>query len=133
MMRSTLEWLMSRSCQRATFSSADERVAAQHACAARSCVRSVMGLRLCGMALEPFWPLPKDSSASSTSVRCRWRNSTAELLDAGADEGQARQELGVPVALHDLGRDRLVADAELGTDKLLDARVDVCCRCRPRR
>ena len=31
------------------------------------------GLRLCGIADEPFWPSEKNSSASSTSVRCRWR------------------------------------------------------------
>ena len=35
------------------------------------------GLRLCGMAEEPFWPGEKYSSASSTSVRCRWRISVA--------------------------------------------------------
>ena len=35
------------------------------------------GLRLCGMAEEPFWPSEKYSSASSTSVRCRWRISVA--------------------------------------------------------
>ena len=35
------------------------------------------GLRLCGMADEPFWPSEKNSSASSTSVRCRWRISVA--------------------------------------------------------
>ena len=35
------------------------------------------GLRLCGMAEEPFWPSEKNSSASSTSVRCRWRISVA--------------------------------------------------------
>ena len=38
----------------------------------------VIGLRLCGMALEPFWPAAKYSSTSSTSVRCRWRNSVAQ-------------------------------------------------------
>jgi hypothetical protein len=32
---------------------------------------------LCGIADEPFWPLEKYSSASSTSVRCRWRISVA--------------------------------------------------------
>jgi len=37
-----------------------------------------MGLRLCGMALEPFWPTVNASSASSTSVRCKCRNSTAQ-------------------------------------------------------
>ena len=35
------------------------------------------GLRLCGIAELPFWPGAKYSSASSTSVRCRWRTSTA--------------------------------------------------------
>ena len=35
------------------------------------------GLRLCGIAEEPFWPSEKNSSASSTSVRCRWRISVA--------------------------------------------------------
>jgi hypothetical protein len=29
------------------------------------------------MADEPFWPLEKNSSASSTSVRCMWRISMA--------------------------------------------------------
>ena len=32
---------------------------------------------MCGMAEEPFWPSEKYSSASSTSVRCRWRISVA--------------------------------------------------------
>ena len=35
------------------------------------------GLRLCGIADEPFWPGEKYSSASRTSVRCRWRISVA--------------------------------------------------------
>ncbi len=35
------------------------------------------GLRLCGIADEPFCPGEKYSSASSTSVRCRWRTSVA--------------------------------------------------------
>ena len=35
------------------------------------------GLRLCGMAEEPFCFSEKNSSASSTSVRCRWRISVA--------------------------------------------------------
>ena len=35
------------------------------------------GLRLCGMAEEPFWPAEKNSSASRTSVRWRWRISVA--------------------------------------------------------
>ena len=35
------------------------------------------GLRLCGIADEPFCPGEKNSSASSTSVRCRCRISVA--------------------------------------------------------
>ena len=35
------------------------------------------GLRLCGIAEEPFCPGEKYSSASRTSVRCRWRISVA--------------------------------------------------------
>ena len=67
---------MSRSCQRATFSIAG--TTAERTRRARPVRFSVrIGLRLCGMADEPFWPGSKDSSASSTSVRCRWRISVA--------------------------------------------------------
>ncbi len=67
---------MSRSCQSATFSSAG--VTAERTMRARPVRFSVStGLRLCGMADEPFCPSEKNSSASSTSVRCRWRISVA--------------------------------------------------------
>ena len=67
---------MSRSCQSATFSSAG--VTAERTRRARPVRFSVStGLRLCGIADEPFWPSEKYSSASSTSVRCRWRISVA--------------------------------------------------------
>jgi len=35
------------------------------------------GLRWCGIAEDPFWPSEKNSSASSTSVRCKCRISVA--------------------------------------------------------
>ena len=77
MTRSTELWLISRSCHRATFSRA--AMALPRNTRASPVRRSpVMGLRLCGMALEPFWPFAKYSSASSTSVRCRCRNSVAQ-------------------------------------------------------
>ena len=43
-------------------------------------MRSVtIGLRLCGIADEPFWaPVRNGSSTSRTSVRCRWRISVAK-------------------------------------------------------
>src|ERR1700753_1723435 len=53
--RSTEEWLMSRSCQSATCPSA--AVAAERIGRAGPVRFSVrIGLRLCGMADEPFWP-----------------------------------------------------------------------------
>ena len=50
----------------------------------------VTGLRLCGIAELPFCPAPKDSSASRTSVRCRWRTSRAIFSHRRADEGERR-------------------------------------------
>ena len=38
----------------------------------------VIGLRLWGIALEPFWPARNGSSTSRTSVRWRWRISVAK-------------------------------------------------------
>ena len=38
----------------------------------------VIGLRLCGIALEPFCPARNGSSTSRTSVRWRWRISVAK-------------------------------------------------------
>ena len=38
---------------------------------------ATIGLRLCGIADEPFWPLANGSCTSRTSVRARWRISTA--------------------------------------------------------
>ena len=67
---------MSRSCHSATFSSAG--ITAARTIRARPVRFSVrIGLRLCGIADEPFWPGEKYSSASRTSVRCRWRISMA--------------------------------------------------------
>ena len=67
---------MSRSCQSVTFSSAGTTdIRTSRARPVRFSVRT--GLRLCGIALDPFWPGEKNSSASSTSVRCMWRISVA--------------------------------------------------------
>ena len=77
-MRSAELWLMSRSCQRATFSMPTR--ALPRSTRAQPAMRSLrIGLRLWGMAEDPFWPLPNASSASRTSVRCRWRTSVANF------------------------------------------------------
>ena len=47
------------------------------------------GLRLCGIADEPFWPSAKYSEASRSSVRCRWRNSVAKRSTAAAVNASA--------------------------------------------
>ena len=68
---------MSRSCHSATFSS--PTWALPRSTRASPQIRSqTTGLRLCGIALEPFWPARNGSSTSRTSVRCRWRISVAK-------------------------------------------------------
>ena len=59
-MRSTEEWEISRSCHKATFSMAGVTVdmRTRRASPVRFSVRT--GLRLCGMADEPFWPLREE-------------------------------------------------------------------------
>ena len=78
MTRSTDEWLMSRSCQRAMFSMEATQFARTNRAKPQRFSETI-GLRLCGMAEEPFWPGVNGSSASSTSVRCRCRTSVANF------------------------------------------------------
>ncbi len=76
--RSADECEMSRSCHSATFSSPTS--AAPRTTRARPQIRSATtGFRLCGIADEPFWPLPNGSCTSDTSVRARCRISSANL------------------------------------------------------
>src|ERR671938_65651 len=68
------------------------------------------GLRLCGMAEEPFWPSEKNSSASSTSVRCRWRISIAS---------RSTEEAITPsVAKYIAWRSRGITCVEIGDQKV---------------
>ena len=76
-MRSADECEMSRSCQSGTFSK--PTTAAARTTRARPEIRSAtFGLRLCGIADEPFIPVANGSSTSRTSVRARWRISVAK-------------------------------------------------------
>ena len=61
-----------------------------------------MGLRLWGIALEPFWPTVNASSASPTSVRCQWRTFVASRSMPAATQRERREEGGVPIARDDL-------------------------------
>ena len=83
MTRSTDECEMSRSCHSATFSSA--AIALPRSSRARPVICSQpIGLRLCGIADEPFWPLPNGSSISPISVFCRPRISSANFSSDAA-------------------------------------------------
>ena len=93
---------MSRSCQSATFSRAARALVRTSRASPHTCSHET-GLRLWGMALEPFCPSVNGSSASRISVRCSERISRGDLLERGGDDGEGRAELGVAVALHDLG------------------------------
>ena len=75
---------------------------------------AVIGLRLCGIAEEPFWPEPNGSSTSRTSVRCRLRISGAKRSSPAPASAIAASTCGVAVAGDDLGRDVLGAQAERG-------------------
>ncbi len=96
---------MSRSCQRATFSKAIWALARTDAGEAGDLFAMVMGLRLCGMALEPFCFSEKNSSASRTSVRWRWRTLGGDLVERAGEDGEGGDVGGVAVALDDLRGD----------------------------
>ena len=84
------------------------------------------GLRLCGIAEEPFWPSEKNSSASSTSVRCRWRISVASRSTEDAttpsvakymacrSRGMTWVETGSTAQAHRFGDVRFDARVDLG-------------------
>ena len=97
---------MSRSCQSGTFSK--PATALPRSTRARPLMRSqVIGLRLCGIAEEPFCPRANGSAASRTSLRCRCRISVAKRSSELPRIAQRRQQLGVAVARDDLRRDVL--------------------------
>ena len=78
MTRSTDECEMSRSCHSATFSSAASALARTIRASPVICSQPI-GLRLCGIADDPFWPFANGSATSPTSVFCRPRTSSANF------------------------------------------------------
>ena len=114
---------MSRSCQSATSCRPASRL--ERTTRARPLIVSAeIGLRLCGIADEPFWPGLKPSRTSATSVRWRWRSSTATSSHVAATADARPQELGVAVAGDHLRR-RHRPQPERVADVALDRRVDV--------
>ncbi len=74
---------MSRSCHSAMFSKAACELARTTRASPQIC-SEVTGLRLWGMAELPFCPAVKGSCASRTSVRCKWRTSSAIFSHSAA-------------------------------------------------
>ena len=121
---------MSRSCQRALFSKPTAAYPRKRrAIPQRRSER--IGFRLCGIAEEPFWPRPKGSASSRTSVRWAPRISSA-IFSTVEPRMPGWQDLGVAVALHDLGRGggRLYAAPRRSSLRPWDLRSR---RCRRRR
>ena len=115
---------MSRSCHSATFSSAAIALPRTSRASPTICSQPI-GLRLCGIADEPFWPLANGSSTSPISVFCRPRISSANFSSDAARDRQRRHQLGVPVALDDLRRDRRRLEAEPRADRRFDRRIEM--------
>ena len=112
MTRSTPEWEMSRSCQSATFSSA--AWALPRSTRARPVMRSLtIGLRLCGIADEPFCaPVAKRLARLEQLGALEVADLGRQALEPGAGERDRAEQLGVAVAGDDLRRDRLGPDPQ---------------------
>ena len=114
---------MSRSYHSATSSKAT--CALPFTTRARPQTRSaVMGLRLCGMALEPFWPFANGSSASMTSDCWQQAHLHGDGLQRGGRHGQAGHDLRVAVARKHLRGQRVGHKAQALAHVLLHERVD---------
>ena len=114
---------MSRSCQSGTFSRPTS--AAARTTRARPEMRSAtFGLRLCGIADEPFMPggerLLDLAHLGAREVADLGR----EAVERGRAQGERREQLGVPVARDHLGRDRIGLEPEALAGDPLDLGVE---------
>src|SRR5437773_9490968 len=89
--RSADECEMSRSCQSAMFSN-PTMLFARTSRAMPQMRSERIGLRLCGIALDPFWPGLNFSCASRISVRCQWRTCKANFSNDEARIASVRSE-----------------------------------------
>ena len=122
--RSTEECEMSRSCQSATFSSA--AIALPRSSRARPAICSQpIGLRLWGMADEPFCPLRERLLDLADLRLLQAADLERELLERGAADRQGGHEVGVAVALDDLRRHRRGLEPEPAAHVGLDRRRQV--------
>ena len=116
---------MSRSCQSATSSSAGTTAArTTRARPQRFSLR--MGLRLWGIALEPFWPDGERLLGLAHLAPLPVAHVRREPLDARRDERERREVRRVPVARDDLRRDRLGLEAERARARCFSIAGDRC-------
>ena len=83
------------------------------------------GLRLCGIAEEPFWPLGEELLRLQHLGALQVADFGGEPLDRRGDHAERREIHGVAVARDDLRRDRLDAQAHRLGDMRFDARIDL--------
>ena len=94
----------------------------------------VIGLRLCGIALEPFWPGAERLLDLAHLGALEVADLGGEALEPGAGQRDRLQQLGVAVARDDLGRDRLArAGRAASSTRALEVRAESPRRCRRRR
>ena len=129
--RSTEECEMSRSCQSATFSSAGLRVAAQQP---REPGDPLAGDRvaLVRHRARPLLALPERLLDLAHLGALEVADLEREPLERRARERDRVQQLGVAVARHDLGRERLGPQAEPLQHLALDVRARAPSTSRPR-
>ena len=106
--RSAEECEMSRSCQSGDVLEPTTALRADHAGEPRDALAHDR-VALVRHRRRALLAAANGSSASRTSVRCRWRISVANRSSDAADHGQRREEARVPVARDDLRRRRLDA------------------------
>ncbi len=91
------------------------------------------GLRLCGIADEPFWPRP-NGSCTSRHLRAReMPDLERERVERGGEHRERREQLRVAVALEDLRRGRGAARARAARTRSARAPDRSPRTCRPRR
>ena len=124
MPRSTDEWLMSRSCHRATFSIAG--VTAERTRRARPVRFSVRtGLRFVRHRRRALLALVEEFLGFEDFGALQMADFDGQALDRRCDDAQGGEEGGVAVARDHLGRDRLDLQAHLFGHIGFDGRIDV--------
>ena len=115
---------MSRSCHSATFSIAAIALARTRRARPTICSQPI-GLRLCGIADEPFWPLRERLFDLADLGLLQAADLERELLERGGGDRQRAHQLGVAIALDHLRRHGVGLEAEPLAHRLFDRGIEV--------